>query len=159
MGTGLREQHQAFTDASDVHRFLAGEDAVPGDCWRTALACLLEVPRDEVPHFAHLYPAAGTLEWWDASVAWTRATRPGWTLGCWRRPAEGWFDRFYSSDEGSIAPDRVILTAPSPRGDWNHSVLVYAATGELAHDPFPGGAGVGAGEGDIVALVRQEWLS
>lgn len=152
----LREQHQRYTDTTAAYH--EGADVVPGDCWRTVLACLLEVPRDDVPHFAHLYPAEGTLEWWDASVAWVRTTRPGWTLGCWRRPEHGW-GSIYSPEAAVFAPDRVILTGPSPRGAWNHSVLVYEATGELAHDPFPGGTGVDDGPGDVFGLVRQEWLS
>lgn len=152
----LREQQQEYTDTTAA--FHAGQDVVPGDCWRACLASLLEVPIAEVPHFAHLYPSDGTLEWWDASVAWVRSTLPGWTLGCWHRPNRGW-SGVYSAEDASAAPDRVILTGPSPRGAWNHSVLVYAATGELAHDPFPGGTGVGEGPGDVVGLVRQEWQS
>ncbi|GAA1915053.1 hypothetical protein GCM10009775_04360 [Microbacterium aoyamense] len=153
----LREQLQEYTDTTAAYH--RGEDVIPGDCWRACLASLLEVPIADVPHFAHLYPTEGTLEWWDASVAWVRETLPGWTLGCWRRPEEGWFQRFYSADEAANAPDRVILTAASPRGAWNHSVLVSVRTGELAHDPFPGGTGVGEGPWDVVGLARLEWLS
>lgn len=155
----LRVQAQEYTDTTAAYH--AGEDVIPGDCWRACLASLLEVPIAEVPHFAYLYPAEGTFEWWEASVAWVRDRLPGWTLGCWRRPEDGGWPApgVYSAEDASSAPDRVILTAPSPRGPWNHSVLVYAATGELAHDPFPGGTGVGDGPGDIVGLVRQEWQS
>lgn len=168
----LRHQLQEFTDTTAAYE--AGEDVVPGDCWRACLASLLEVPLAEVPHFIHLYPLeqedpeGGHPEgprWWRESVAWAEQQRPGWTLAAWDRP-EPWTP-FYGFEPGRVdllrrelpeAPERVILTAPSPRGAWNHSVLVDAQTGELEHDPFPGGGGVLAGPGDRVALVRPEWL-
>lgn len=157
----LREQHQVFTDTTAA--YLAGEDAIPGDCWRTALACLLEVPRDDVPHFIHLYGIDGDSEdldlelgarWWRESVAWVERTRPGWTIRSWT--PTGW--PFYNGDNLG-APDRVLLTGGSPRGDWLHVVLVDAETGALAHDPFPGGEGVLEPYVDRVALVREEWLA
>lgn len=181
-GTGydLAHQFQRFTDTTA--RFQAGEDVTPGDCWRACLASLLEVPHDDVPHFVHLYdggvgaPGEEGVEWrdstepdgprwWRESVAWVQQQRPGWTLAAWDRP-EPWTP-FYGYEPGQTdllrreipeAPLRVILTAPSPRGAWNHSVLVDAQTGELEHDPFPGGEGVLPGPGDRVALVREEWL-
>ncbi len=44
----LRYQTQAF-----LHE---PEKGIHGDCARTALACLLELPRDDVPHFAKDVP-------------------------------------------------------------------------------------------------------
>lgn len=179
----LRHQHQEYTDTAAAYE--AGEDVVPGDCWRACLASLLEVPLAEVPHFIHLYPteviytdpaemaAQARLSerlgprWWRESIAWVEQQRPGWTLAAWDRP-EPWTP-FWNTSWSDTAPPsemieaaggsaRLILTAPSPRGEWNHSVLVDAQTGELEHDPFPGGGGVLAGPGDRVALVRPEWL-
>lgn len=154
----LRHQYQEFTDTTA--RYEAGEDVVPGDCWRACLASLLEVPLAEVPHFIHLYPAAdvqGELpDWWAASISWVEEQRPGWTLAAWDRPEE--WRPIYDRDVHEGMPSRVILTGPSPRGAWNHSVLMFDLDGTLAHDPFPGGRGVLPGPGDVVALVRPEWL-
>lgn len=130
----LARQFQRYTDAN-------GDP--PGDCWRTALACLLEVPRDDVPHFIHEYPTRiiamprgfpSIPEWWVRSVEWVEATRPGWTL-------ENYAPRFPVYD-GDNAPDRVIASGQSPRGDWLHAVIVSARDGSLIHDPHPSGDGV-----------------
>jgi len=168
----LAHQFQEYTDTTAAYE--AGEDVVPGDCWRACLASLLEVPIAEVPHFIHLYPTEPDAEvtpeelaqrevdgppWWRASVAWVREQRPGWTIAAWDRP-EPWVPLMPKVLEIDGVPltAREIITAPSPRGAWNHSVLVDAQTGELEHDPFPGGQGVLPGPGDRVALVREEWL-
>ena len=165
----LRHQHQEYTDTTAAYE--AGEDVVPGDCWRACLASLLEVPLAEVPHFIHLHPSERDPEpgmaelagpwWWRESRAWVESVRPGWTLAAWDRPAEGWRPIYGEQAKGDPEgiPSRVILTAPSPRGEWNHSVLVFELDGTLAHDPFPDGQGVLAGPGDVVALVRPEWLA
>ena len=145
----LREQHQRYTE--NTAAYLAGEDVVPGDCWRTALACLLEIPRDDVPHFAYDYPKGN--EWWHRSVSWVKQQRPGWTLSAWG--PGNW--PFYADHVSHDAPDRVLVTGGSPRGDWSHVVLVDARTGDLAWDPFPGGEGVLQPIVDRVALVREEW--
>lgn len=178
--TDLAHQLQEFTDTTA--RYEAGEDVTPGDCWRACLASLLEVPRDDVPHFIDLYPVPDLdaardphermemaqeirlaemhgPRWWRESVAWVQEQRPGWTIAAWDR-TEPWTPMYadWVKDDPEV-PARVILTAPSPRGSWNHSVLVDAITGKLEHDPFPGGQGVLPGPGDRVALVREEWLT
>lgn len=163
----LRHQHQEFTDTTA--RYEAGEDVVPGDCWRACLASLLEVPLAEVPHFIHLHDGGVGAEgervpddpegprWWAESVAWVEQQRPGWTLAAWGR--EGFAHPFYMDPELTAgAPDRLIVTGPSPRGQWNHSALYWAHDGLLAHDPFPDGGGVLPGSGDVAAVVRPEWL-
>jgi len=162
----LRHQLQEYTDTTA--RYEAGEDVVPGDCWRAALASLLEVPLAEVPHFIHLYAGGIGAEgepmsddpegprWWFESVAWVEQQRPGWTLAAWER--EGFVFPFYDRELAEGAPDRLIVTGPSPRGAWNHSALYSADDGTLAHDPFPDGGGVLPGPGDVAALVRPEWL-
>ena len=166
----LRHQLQEFTDTTE--RYEAGEDVVPGDCWRAALASLLELPLAEVPHFIHLYEQERDPEpelvqlagpwWWRETRAWVEQVRPGWTVAAWERPTDGedWRPIYgeTAKDDPEGIPSRVILTAPSPRGAWNHSVLVFDLDGSLAHDPFPDGGGVLEGPGDVVALVRPEWL-
>lgn len=162
-GTGYDFAHQLQRYTDTTARHLAGEDVVPGDCWRACLASLLEIARDDVPHFIHLYPTEGEEphelgpRWWRESIAWVQRQRPGWTIAAWDRP-EPWASLWHPDMYDLGVPRREILTAPSPRGAWNHSVIVDAVTGELEHDPFPGGNGVLEGPGDRVALVREEWL-
>ena len=44
-------------------------DGNPGDCYRTAIACLLDLEPESVPHFV----AAGEGKWWDATQEWVKA--------------------------------------------------------------------------------------
>ncbi|RUQ07023.1 hypothetical protein D8M34_06010 [Microbacterium sp. HSID17254] len=153
----LREQHQEHLSIESTQAWAAGDpDATPGDCWRACLASLLEVPIAVVPHFVALYPdtedeltATHGPPWWRESVAWVGEVRPGWAIGAWDVPSP-WKPVYLP---GAEAPDRVILTGRSPRGDWLHSVLVWDANGTLAHDPFPGGEGVNPPYSDRIALV------
>lgn len=161
--TDLRTQHQEYTDTTQGYQ--DGEpDAIPGDCWRACLASLLEVPLAETPHFIHLYGGGVGAEgeeqsdrWWKESVAWVKEQRPGWTLG-WVAREAGNFPVYLPVHFDQGAPDRVIVTGPSPRGAWNHAALYDARTGELAHDPFPDGPGLLDGPGDITLLLREDWM-
>lgn len=138
---GLARQHQRYLEAG-------GE--IPGDCWRTAIACLVEVPRDDVPHFIHEYAGDDEMstEWWTQSVAFVEAAVPGWTLVCLAPE----FPIYQHPDD---APRRVIVTGQSPRGDWLHCVIADAATGELVHDPYPGAAGV-LTHVEVAALTQKD---
>jgi hypothetical protein len=157
--SSLREQYQEHTDVTATRAWAAGDDdAIPGDCWRACLASLLEVPIVDVPHFVALYPDVDdglgpTLgpQWWRASIAWVGKVRPGWTLAAWDVPAP-WTPIDPTPGD---APDRVILSGRSTRGDWSHAVLVWDADGTLAHDPFPGGAGVREPYVDRITLIRR----
>lgn len=126
--TNLAEQHQAHLEANGP---------IVGDCWRTAVACLLEVPRDEVPHWIEIYKdRPESVDWWYDTVAFVEAARPGWTLAL-SRPVL-WPIYLHRQEETR----RVLLTGQSPRGDWLHVVLADAVTGELVWDPHPTGGGV-----------------
>lgn len=146
----LRRQHQRHLDTTAA--YLAGEKVTPGDCWRTAVACLLEELRDDVPHFIDLYPvddrnySEGPM-WWQATVAYVEAQRPGWTL-------ENYNPAFPAYLDPERSPQLVIGTGQSPRGDWFHSVLLDAKTGELFSDPHPSGAGILTVE-SMAALVTK----
>lgn len=149
MTTDLAAQHQLYLDAN-------GD--IPGDCWRTALACVLEMPRDDVPHFIHLHAddpddEFGNGGWFVASRAWVEEHRPGWTLRAYDPTFPFWTEPGPPPD----VPPGMILTGQSPRGDWLHCVVVDWQTGELVHDPYPGGGGV-LSLVDVVALVRKEWI-
>lgn len=127
-------QLQAYTDMA-AH--LAGEGPA-GDCWRTCVAMLLEVPRDTVPHIIE------RETWWEDTNEWVQE-QGGEQL--WATvPAFPWYTEAYRP--------RVILTGQSPRGDWLHSVVVDARTGELYYDPHPSQLGV-LSRVDVVGLVPR----
>lgn len=124
----LARQHQAHLEANGP---------TVGDCWRTAIACLLEVPRDDVPHWMEIYKdQPDSVQWWHDTVAFVEAARPGWTLTLVRPPA--W--PIYSHP--LISPPHVVLVGKSPRGDWLHAVIADTITGDLVWDPHPAGGGV-----------------
>lgn len=112
-----------------------GHDAngVPGDCYRTAIACLLDAaaPTD-VPHFVEAGDA-----WWDETQKWVRAR--GDALYYLPVPVpEDWQEWW---DYHSQRLDHVILSGPSPRGTFGHAV-VGTPNLEVVHDPHPSRAGL-----------------
>lgn len=125
---------------------------VPGDCWRTAIACLLD--RDDpttVPHFiAAALPEGDDVDtstaWWDASVAYVERCVPDGQTFLLLQP------RFPVHAEPDLAHPHVIATGRSPRGDWQHSVIADARTGELVWDPHPSRAGLAGPIEDIAAI-------
>lgn len=125
-------------------RHLEAHGNPPGDCWRTAVACLLYELRDDVPHFIHEHPGP---EWWAETVTYVEGKLPGWTL-------ENYNPAFPAYLDPERSPQFVIGTGQSPRGDWLHSVLLDAKTGELFHDPHPSGAGILTIE-SMAALVTK----
>lgn len=62
--------HQAFTVRDAPER--------TGDCWRTAIAILLGLHRDEVPDFIWEHPEGEGSDWFDEARAWLR--RRGWSI-------------------------------------------------------------------------------
>ncbi|UAK38431.1 hypothetical protein K8O93_01100 [Gordonia bronchialis] len=99
-----------------------------GDCWRTALACLLDLPRDEVPH------VIDHEDWWERSRAFVAEHTDMQLLN-----VEPVFPIYLDPEN---APQHVIGVGKSPRGDFNHCVVVDAISGELAWDPHPSRAGL-----------------
>lgn len=104
-----------------------------GDCWRTCIACILEVDRDTVPNFVELggpENAPGTDEgaWWEATLDFLEPF--GLQLIEWEIDAEHpW------------APmSATILTGKSPRNSLSHSVVGFGL--EIVHDPHPTRAGL-----------------
>lgn len=133
----LATQTQAFTDIGGP---------IPGDCWRTAIACLLELERDDVPHFIHLYAEdENPTRWWHETVTFVESTMPDYTLKLVNPDFP-----IYEED----AFDRVVLTGASPRGDWLHAVVADSHTGNLVHDPHPDGTGV-LSKVDVAALTGR----
>lgn len=134
----MRRETQAHTD-------IGGD--VPGDCWRTAIACLLDIPRDDVPHFlAHEDDPDGN-GWWAETVAFVEQHRPGWTL-------QNYEPLFPVYAQPEVAPQHVIGVGPSPRGDFLHAVIVDAITGETVWDVHPSRAGLAGPLVEMSALVE-----
>lgn len=118
---------QRFTQGatrSDGHT----DDGIPGDCYRAALASLLCLPAEDVPHFG-LY-----VSWWEETRRWLQArgrdiayAEPGDDLhAVWR-------------DELPEVP--VLVGGRSPRGDFGH-VVVGLIDGTVLWDPHPSRAGL-----------------
>lgn len=125
----LQRQHQAFGHHP--------EQGVFGDCWRTAVACVLRIERDLVPH------AQRAL---DDPVEWAK-----WTEKVLRGLGIRQVDMPFTGPEGVELPAMIewawgigggrpfILSGLSPR-KVNHSVAVLGPRD--VHDPSPGGGGL-----------------
>lgn len=83
---------------------------------QAAVASILELPLDEVPHFAEV-PGDS----FETMVLWAST--------------EG-----YSLTRNRNKRGLTMMVGLSPRGDWNHAVV--ARNGLLVHDPYPGGEGL-----------------
>lgn len=121
-----------------------GHDAEgrPGNCYQAALASALELPLEEVPHFATF-----TEDWAEQSWDWLRQQGMartfyfgdalgalGWPL--WVAPG---------TDIHGVQVSRIVAAlgaGPSPRGPFRHVVVLDLETGEMQHDPHPSGAGL-----------------
>src|SRR5438067_13693724 len=82
-------------------------DGRPGDCWRTCIASVLDVPNIlDVPHFVELDNWFGETY----RFVWHHA---GLSIRKWR-------------DLGLVpeGPEFLIGVGPSPRGDFYHAVVV-----------------------------------
>lgn len=106
-------------------------DGIPGDCFRTALACLLGRPRDAVPHFA-LY-----LGWWEEIRRWMRAHDGRDLYYVDATEPDHW-----AAIPGEVDDDALVLVGgPSPRGPFGH-VCVGRRDGTVLWDPHPSRAGL-----------------
>jgi len=108
-----------------------GHDATgePGDCWRTAVACLLGLHPADVPNIVRYHSNMDELRFWLEDYA-------GLDYGVTPGP------EFVLEHPDLYPPGQLfIATGQSPRGDWLHCAIVDAAL-ELVHDPHPSGAGI-----------------
>lgn len=102
-----------------------GPEWVPGDCYRTALACLLGCPAPtEVPHFAEL-------------AEWCMGPFLGWHAF---RLARQWLRQSVGVDLLHVDPTHAaelgvpyLATVQSLRGPWLHCTV--AQHGAVIHDP------------------------
>lgn len=109
------------------------ENGIHGDCMRTALACLLELPVDTVPHFLH--------DGCDGEVFSRRIDEFLETLdlALLAIPFEDTPVNVMMSMESTNPDTRFLLSGLSPRG-INH--VVVAMNSEIIHDPHPSRAGL-----------------
>lgn len=128
----LRRNTQAFT---------AGDGSgVAGDCWRTAISCVLGIDRDDVPHFVQLgRKNPDSVYWYTAALGWL--AERGFQLHALREL------------RGAIPAPYAIATGMGPRG-YVHAVIVDASTGETVWDPHPSRDGL-AGPADRFEFITR----
>lgn len=108
---------------------------LPGNCLQAAVASLLELDVDEVPHFA-VY-----VDWFAAMRRWARERDGDFTY--FEFPV---LEQYTESWASVVAWGRehqahVLLSGPSPRGPFWH-VVVGNVDLEVVHDPHPSRAGL-----------------
>lgn len=106
-----------------------------GDCLRAAIATLLQIPCDRVPHF-------GEFSDWVAAV---QCFRDGLEFR-WPQPSRPLFPAV-DADGGMV-----VGCGRSPRGHM-HAVLMSATDGMIVHDPHPSRDGL-AGDVEYLILLR-----
>lgn len=125
-------------------------DGTPGDCLRACVASLLVLPLDAVPHFiANAEHAEHADAWWDE----LRDFVFDWSGGRWRAECFTPEARFTGDPTADVWPRHFIATGASPRGPWQHCVLVDGWTLALAHDPHPSRAGLAGEPVDLISLL------
>lgn len=119
---------------------------LPGNCMQAAVASLLDVPLEDVPHFG-VY-----VDWWSAMRRWLR-DRQGmdWCYVPFPvTPTQAdWWAEYV--DFGRQNGWHVLLSGPSPRGPFHHTVVGNVDL-EVIHDPHPSGEGLVA-VADAMVLV------
>lgn len=98
----------------------------PGDCWKTCIASLMELPMEDVPHFVE----HGDL-WWDVTQAFIKAIAGN-------DKELRWWEDVNAVPAGH---EFLIGTGVSPRGDFQHAVIVDHSA-KVVHDPHPSRAGL-----------------
>ena len=108
---------------------------VPGNCLQAAVASLLDLELDQVPHFA-VY-----VDWFAAMRRWARDREGDFTyfpLPVPEQYVDAW-DRIVEWGRDHHA--YVLLSGPSPRGPFWH-IVVGNVDLEVVHDPHPSRAGL-----------------
>ncbi|MGQ3001264.1 MAG: DUF4406 domain-containing protein [Hydrogenophaga sp.] len=115
-------------DQEFVHK---PEEGQFGDCQRAVLASLLELPREQVPHFNQIARGDPTV-FWETLQAFCR-TKGFVYLTVSKNAGSAFF-----GDEGPIYHE---INGPSPRGGGvSHAVV--GRNGEIVFDPHPSRAGL-----------------
>lgn len=95
-----------------------------GDCFKTCVVNILNLPYEDVPHFAEFEE-----KWWDETQLWAMEN--------------GYRARAFLPNNDLVIPDRLLVigTGKSPRGNYNHSVIMNSKL-ELVFDPHPSNVGI-----------------
>ena len=124
------------------------DDGLYGDCFRTAIACVLDLQPDEVPHFAHgLGPKSE--EMWDRAQAWLRE-RDLWLIAI-VYPGELDLGEVLMTIKNTNPGLLYLLCGKSANG-VNHSVVCFED--EIIHDPSQDDSGIVAPTGEGYWVVE-----
>lgn len=107
-----------------MKKHLQNQLGVQGNCWQVAVACVLDLELEEVPHFIKIHDEGGE-HWWLHSQRWLN-------------------ERGYKLEPLAAAPDTdelYLVIGPSPRGQELSHVVIYQ-NGKMVHDPHPDATGV-----------------
>lgn len=97
-----------------------------GNCFAACMASVFEIPLEATPDLAE-QDWSNDSKWWQLWIDWLAERNCALLL---TKPGEGWpHPKGYALAGGK-----------SPRGDFDHSVVVL--DGKLVHDPHPSRAGV-----------------
>jgi hypothetical protein len=119
-----------------------------GDCMRACIASLLELPAVEVPHFLH--------DGCDQHVFNRRINEFLALHDACLMVFNSW-DMQETIDGSQIGGDVYhIISGPSPRGDWWHSVV--GCNGRIVHDPHPDKTGLAEGEREFGLILKRNAL-
>lgn len=104
-----------------------------GNCVPACIASILELPLDQVPHFAAshgTYFMMNMRQWFEDQ---------GMGLG--------WTQRY-------IGGVHTIGTGKSPRGDFQHSVVYFGR--KVVHDPHPSRAGLNGDADEFMVITKSK---
>ncbi|MCU1441091.1 MAG: hypothetical protein JWP85_2088 [Rhodoglobus sp.] len=128
-----------FGDGSD--------GSTPGNCLQTAVASLLDLPVEAVPHFV------AEEDWWGAVIAWVRASGLRLTMFEERFNVEASYAGGYLATAPlAAAPDDVLMLAGGMAARGFRHVVLWQH-GHLVHDPHPSGTGL-TGEPDSLWRIE-----
>jgi hypothetical protein len=111
-----------------------------GNCFAACIASLIGTPLAEVPNFCL------SESWLGDSIDWLRERGWGATFIYHQKP-----DHNAPVDCLLWSSLPLIATGRSPRGEWNHCVVVDSA-GKLVHDPHPDNTGILTAPRDYLIL-------
>lgn len=111
--------------------------AVPGNCMQTAVASLLDLPLDEVPHFV------AEADWWGSYLNFVRARGLQLTIYSDLYDAQTEYANGITTAPIGYAPNDQLLIAcgNSPRGFYHDVIWIGGRDGHMVHDPHPSQAG------------------
>lgn len=110
------------------------EQGIIGDCWRTAIGCLLNLPPDQVPHFGDGC-FDDSVEFHKRTNTWLRSKGYSIVETAFDCPIEYVFAHLATNN-----PDRYCLLSGTSRSGFNHTVI--ACNDQIVWDPSLTDAGI-----------------